>query len=50
MNGIRLGMYDNVKKWTGSGYFRNLGSSGLLGFVGGYLGTPFNLIKTRLML
>jgi hypothetical protein len=28
----------------------SLFNSGLVGFAGGFLGSPFNLVKTRLML
>jgi len=56
MNGIRLGMYDNLKNHVAalmvgrSRYLSNALTSGLTGWVGGFLGSPFNLIKTRLML
>ena len=56
MNGIRLGMYDNIKGSMTSlvahkyRALMNIVSSGLVGFVGGFLGSPFNLLKTRIML
>ena len=56
MNGIRLGMYDNLKNMTSQivqpskRYRMNMLCSGFVGFVGGFVGSPFNMIKTRIML
>lgn len=55
MNGIRLGMYDNLKNLvvTTNKSVKALSSiafGGSVGFIGGFCGSPFNLVKTRLML
>jgi len=55
MNGIRLGMYDNIKKFLNfeSKTFHLLSSminGGFSGYVSGIISAPFNLVKTRIML
>jgi hypothetical protein len=56
MNGIRLGMYDNLKTMTTppsnptTKAVISIIFSGLSGFTGGFFGSPFNQVKVRLML
>ena len=55
MNGIRLGLYETLKNLT-KNYTSlqenytplNIIKASLSGFLGGYMGTPFQLIKTRI--
>eukprot|EP01080_Neovahlkampfia_damariscottae_P004295 gene4295-7651_t len=51
MNGVRLGMYSTLQANFGSDdyfFFKNMASACFSGALGGVVGSPFYLVKTRL--